>query len=115
MSALSNGNVSLLVNMAKWAGLPWDFIFSAELFRHYKPDPQTYLGAAGLLSLSPRQVMLVAAHNNDLRAAAEQGLATAFVRRPAELGPRRLDDQEPAQEYTVVAADFHELAERLGA
>jgi 2-haloacid dehalogenase len=114
VAAFSNGNVSLLVNMAKQAGLPWDFIFSAELFRHYKPDPQTYRGAAELLNLPPRQVMLVAAHNGDLRAAADQGLATAFVLRPAELGPYRLDDLEPAQEYTVVSADFHELADMLG-
>jgi 2-haloacid dehalogenase len=115
VAAFSNGNVSLLVNMAKQAGLPWDFIFSAELFHHYKPDPQTYRGAADLLSLPPPQVMMIAAHNGDLRAAAGQGLATAFVRRPAELGPFRLDNLEPAQEYTVVAADFHELADMLGA
>ncbi len=69
ISPLSNGNVALLVNMAKHAGLPWDLVLSAEVFKHYKPDPETYLGAAKILSLRPEQVMLVAAHNNDLAAA----------------------------------------------
>ena len=115
VAALSNGNVALLVNMAKRAGLPWDFIASAELFRCYKPDPRTYLGAAGLLGLAPAEVMLVAAHNDDLGAAADLGLATAFVSRPAELGPSRLENLAPARDYSCVAADFHELAGLLGA
>jgi 2-haloacid dehalogenase len=114
IAAFSNGNVALLVNMAKWGGLPWDFVFSAELFRHYKPDPQTYLGAAGLLSLSPAEVMLVAAHNDDLIAADGLGLATAFVPRPGDLGPNHQANQEPARPYSRVAADFGGLASQLG-
>ena len=74
ISPLSNGNVALLTNMAKFAGMPWDLILSAELFEHYKPDPETYLGAAKLLCLQPEQVMMVAAHNNDLKAAQKTGL-----------------------------------------
>lgn len=115
IAAFSNGNVALLVNMAKWGGLPWDFVFSAELFRHYKPDPQTYLGAAGLLSLSPAEVMLVAAHNDDLIAADGLGLATAFVPRPGDLGPNHQANQEPARTYSCVAAGFGDLAALLGA
>jgi 2-haloacid dehalogenase len=112
--AFSNGNVALLVDMAKWGGLPWDFVASAELFRHYKPDPQTYLGAAELLSLAPAEVMLVAAHNDDLTAAAALGLATAFVPRPGDLGPNHEANREPAGPYTCVAADFLDLAGLLG-
>ena len=114
IATFSNGNVSLLVDMARRAGLPWDMIFSAELFQHYKPDPAFYLGAVDLLGLAPPQVMLVAAHNADLSAAAGLGLATAFVPRPAEHGPGQHTDLAPAREYTLVAADFGELAERLG-
>jgi 2-haloacid dehalogenase len=86
IATLSNGNVALLVDMAKHAGLPWDTVLSAELFRHYKPDPRTYLGAAQLLGLQPREVMMVAAHKSDLDAAARCGLRTAFVARPLEHG-----------------------------
>jgi 2-haloacid dehalogenase len=114
IASFSNGNVSLLVNMARRAGLPWDMVFSAELFRHYKPDPGFYLGAVDLLGLEPRQVMLVAAHNADLSAAADLGLATAFVVRPAEHGPVQHTDLAPARDYTLVAADFGELAAALG-
>ena len=115
ISAFSNGNVALLVNMAKWGRLPWDFVFSAELFGHYKPDPQTYLGAAELLSLAPAEVMLVAAHNDDLMAAGDLGLATGFVPRPGDLGPNHQANREPARPYTCVAADFADLADLLGA
>ena len=79
IGTLSNGNVALLVDMAKHGGLPWDCVLSAELFRHYKPDPEAYLGAAALLGLPPREVMLVAAHKNDLRAARKCGFSTAYV------------------------------------
>src|SRR6478672_10499994 len=92
ISPLSNGNVALLTNMAKFAGLPWDLVMSAELFEHYKPDPETYLGAARLLCLKPEQVMMVAAHNSDLGAAQQQGLKTAFVPRPTEYGPLQSRD-----------------------
>jgi len=114
VATFSNGNVALLVDMAKRAGLPWDLILSAELFRRYKPDPQTYLGAAELLSLDPAEVMLVAAHNDDLGAAADLGLATAFVPRPAEGGPRQQDNLAPARDYSCVAADLTDLASQLG-
>jgi 2-haloacid dehalogenase len=114
IASFSNGNVSLLLDMARRASLPWDMIFSAELFRHYKPDPGFYLGAVDLLGLEPRQVMLVAAHNADLPAAAGLGLATAFVPRPAEHGPGQHTDLAPAGNYTLVAADFGELASALG-
>ncbi len=83
---LSNGNMGLLANMAKNAGLPWDLILSAEVFRHYKPDPETYLGVAEIFNLSAEEVMLVAAHKDDLEAAHACGLQTAFIERPLEFG-----------------------------
>jgi 2-haloacid dehalogenase len=114
ISPLSNGNVALLTNMAKFAGLPWDLIMSAELFEHYKPDPETYLGAARLLGLPPEQVMMVAAHNHDLKAAQKLGLKTAFVARPTEYGPLQKYDIEATGDWDIVARDFGGIAERLG-
>jgi 2-haloacid dehalogenase len=115
IGTLSNGNVALLVNMAKHAGLPWDVIFSAESFRAYKPDPRTYDGAAAMLRLAPAEVMLVAAHNNDLAAAQARGLATGFVARPTEYGPAQAADLRPEGDWDVVAEDFLDLADKLGA
>lgn len=115
IATLSNGNVSLLVNMAKNAGLPWDAVISAELFRHYKPDPEAYLGTAALLDLAPAEVMLVAAHKDDLRAAAACGLKTGFVPRPLEKGPTAEPDVKPERDFTVNAKDFIDLARKLGA
>jgi 2-haloacid dehalogenase len=114
IAPLSNGNVALLTYMAKFAGLPWDLVLSAELFEHYKPDPETYLGAARLLGLAPQQVMMVAAHNNDLRAAQELGLKTAFVARPTEYGPLQQRDFEATGDWDIVAEDFGGIAERMG-
>jgi 2-haloacid dehalogenase len=114
ITTLSNGNMSLLTNMAKRAGLPWDCVISAELFRHYKPDPQAYLGCADLLGVAPDQLMLVAAHPSDLRAAREAGLRTAFVFRPAEHGPDRTLRKPPQDEFDVLADDFLDLADQLG-
>ena len=114
ISPLSNGNVALLTNMAKFAGLPWDLIMSAELFAHYKPDPETYLGAARLLCLPPEQVMMVAAHNHDLKAAQKLGLKTAFVARPTEYGPHQKYDFEAKGNWDIVARDFGGIADRLG-
>jgi 2-haloacid dehalogenase len=114
IATLSNGNVALLTNMAKRAGLPWDLILSAELFEHYKPDAETYLGAARLLGLSPEQVMMVAAHNHDLKAAQKLGLKTAFVARPTEYGPLQKYDFEATGEWDIVAKDFGGIADRMG-
>ena len=111
---LSNGNVSLLTNMAKHAGLPWDMVFGSDLFGHYKPDPETYLGVARLLDLEPGRVMMAAAHNGDLAAARTCGLMTAFFPRPAEYGPHQKRDFAAEGDWDVVAADIGDLAGRLG-
>ena len=115
LGTLSNGNVRLLTDLAKSAPLPMDVIFSAELFRHYKPDPEVYLGAATLLDLQPEQVMLVAAHESDLAAAARTGLRSAFVARPLEYGPARANDPRAASAADISVGDLGELADRLGA
>ncbi|PCI79963.1 MAG: haloacid dehalogenase type II [SAR86 cluster bacterium] len=115
ITTLSNGNVSLLTHMAKNGGLPWDAILSAELSGHYKPDPEAYLKAADLLSLKPEQVMMVAAHPGDLRAAARTGLKTAYVIRPLERGPGRPVNRNPDGEFDYTAEDFNDLARQLGA
>ncbi len=114
LSTLSNGNVALLVNMAKHSGLPWDAVLSSELAKHYKPDPEVYLMAADLLGLAPEEVMMVAAHKGDLRAAAALGLKTAYVPRPDEYGPDREIDTTPDPDFDVVATDFNDLADKLG-
>jgi len=111
----SNGNIALMVNMAKRAGLPWDCILGAETARAYKPMPDAYLNSCRQLDLAPSCVMMVAAHNNDLKAAKAQGLRTAFVARPAEHGPGQTTDLAPdAGCVDVPAADFVELAQKLG-
>ena len=115
LATLSNGNLSLLVNMAKHGGLPWDCVLSAELFGHYKPDPEVYLGAARLLDLQPAQVMMVAAHPSDLRAAAASGLRTAYVPRPRERGPGGTMEPSRPGEFDITASDFVDLAGQLGA
>jgi len=115
IAPLSNGNVALLVNMAKRAGLPWDLVLSAELVRHYKPDPETYLSAPGLLGLRPDQVMLVAAHLDDLAAARSVGLRTGYVRRPDEWGPGGTAPEPGADDQLdVVVNSLSELADHLG-
>jgi 2-haloacid dehalogenase len=111
---LSNGNVALLLNMAKHAGIPWDMICAAELFRHYKPDPETYLGAAALLGLAPGEVMMAAAHNGDLRAARACGLRTAFFPRPSEYGPHQRRDFAAEDAWDVVVGDIEGLAHKMG-
>lgn len=112
---LSNGNVALLTNMAKHAGLPWDMVFGSDLFGHYKPDPETYLGVARLLDLEPAQVMMAAAHNGDLGAARKCGLLTAFFPRPTEYGPHQSRDFAADTGWDVVARDIEDLAAQLGA
>ena len=114
IATLSNGNVALLTNMAKHGGLPWDCILSAELFGHYKPDPETYQGAAGLLGLERGEVMMVAAHKRDLDAAARAGLRTAFVQRPMEFGDSADGDLAPEERFDVNAKNFVDLARQLG-
>lgn len=111
---LSNGNIGLLTNMAKRAGLPWDCVLSAEVFRAYKPDPRTYLGVAGVFRVPPAQVMLVAAHQDDLAAARACGLATAYVERPLEFGAARPKDVSPDAANSWHARDFLHLADQLG-
>ena len=112
IAPLSNGNVALLVDLAKRARLPWDLILSAELVRHYKPDPETYLMAPDLLDLHPEQVMMVAAHIDDLHAAQENGLHTACVPRPLEFGLRGKVDP-PDTSVDLVASDFIGLYKEL--
>jgi len=114
LATLSNGNVSLLVDMAKNAGLPWDCVLSSELFAHYKPDPEVYQGAARLLKLEPEELMMVAAHPSDLKAAQRQGLKTAYVPRPLEYGPQSALAPHDGR-FDITASDFLDLARQLGA
>jgi 2-haloacid dehalogenase len=111
---LSNGNVALLTNMAKRASLPWDLILSAELVRHYKPDPETYLMVPNLLDLRPEEVMLIAAHPSDLHNAQKHDLRTAYIPRPLEWSPEG-EAEPPDPSFDLVAEDLIELAEKLGA
>ncbi len=111
---LSNGNIGLLTNMAKHGGLPWDCVLSAEVFRAYKPSPDTYLGVARTFDLAPGQVMLVAAHQDDLAGARACGLQTAYVERPFEFGRGQPKDVSPHVDNTYHARDFLHLAEQLG-
>jgi len=119
IATLSNGNVSLLVEMAKFAGLPWDTVFGSDLFRHFKPDREAYLGAVDLLSMKPSEVMMVAAHPPDLNAAASCGLRTGLVPRPLEGGPGRTpppvtaNAPAPPVAFDVTAKDFIDLAAKL--
>ncbi|RAM38311.1 haloacid dehalogenase type II [Arthrobacter globiformis] len=112
---LSNGNTSLLLDMARNAGLPWDVIIGSDMTRTYKPLPQAYLRTAEFLDLHPGEVMLAAAHNNDLHAAREVGLATAFVARPTEHGPGQVKDLAPEGDWDLAASSVTELADLLGA
>jgi 2-haloacid dehalogenase len=114
IAPLSNGSVALLVNMAKRAGLPWDAILGAEVARAYKPSPEAYLRTVALLGLLPHQVMLVAAHNDDLAAAASHGLRTGFVARPTEYGPGQARDLTATGPWDIVAGSIEEVADALG-
>lgn len=114
IATLSNGNVALMVNLAKHGGLPWDVILGAEVANAYKPDPDAYKRAAALLDLDPGDCLMVAAHNDDLVAAAATGMKTAFVARPDEYGPGQTRDLSADHDFDVVASDFGDLADRLG-
>jgi 2-haloacid dehalogenase len=115
IAPLSNGNIGLLTHMAKRAGLPWDCILSAEVFRAYKPDPATYLGVARVFDLAPEQVMLCAAHHDDLAAARACGLRTAYIERPLEFGAGHIKDVSPQPGNELHARDIAHLADLLGA
>ncbi len=115
ITTLSNGNISLLTNMAKHAGLPWDCILSAENVQHYKPDREVYLLVPGLFDLKPEEVMMVAAHDRDLQSAQKYGLRTAFVHRPLEHAPGKAATIPPVGRYDFVAKDFLDLAAQMGA
>ncbi|MGZ5186795.1 MAG: haloacid dehalogenase type II [Caldimonas sp.] len=115
IATLSNGNVSLLVAMARHAGLPWDCVLSAELVKKYKPDPAVYRMAAELLGFDLDRVLMVAAHADDLDAAARVGLRTAYVARPLEHGPNAAFAPPGAGRFDLAASDFVDLAQRLGA
>ena len=114
VAPLSNGNIALLANMAKRAGLPWDCILGAEVVRAYKPQPIAYLGTAEVLGLRPEACLMVAAHNDDLAAARATGLRTAFVRRPTEHGPAQTTDLAADGPWDIVVEDFIGLADALG-
>ena len=114
LCTLSNGNIGLLTHMAKRAGLPWDCILSAEVFRAYKPDPATYLGVAKVFDATPEQVMLCAAHHDDLAAARACGLQTAYIERPLEFGAAQVKDVSPKAGNNFHARDMLQLAELLG-
>jgi len=115
IAPLPNGNVSLLADMGKNAGLPWDLILGAEVARHYKPDREAYLTACELLSLKPEEVMMTAAHRSDLQAARGNGLRTGFIHRPNEYGPTRQADSAKPGDFDVVCSDMLDLASKMGA
>ena len=112
--SLSNGNIGLLTNMAKRAGLPWDCVLSAEVFRAYKPDPAAYLGVAQVFDLQPHQVMLCAAHHDDLVGARACGLRTAYIERPLEFGDLHPKDVSPQLGNDLHVRDINALADLLG-
>lgn len=113
VAPLSNGNLSLLTDMARHARLPWDCVLSTELVRHYKPDPETYLMAADFFAVEPADLLMVAAHESDLQAAGALGLRTAYVHRPLEFGPDAVPAMPPAGCFDYRASDFIELATLL--
>jgi len=115
IAPLSNGNIVLMLDMAKRAGIPWDAILGAEVVQAYKPMPEAYLRTADVLGLRPDQMCLVAAHNSDLAAARQCGYKTAFVARPTEHGPGQTTDLKAEADWDVVARDFNDLADKVGA
>jgi 2-haloacid dehalogenase len=113
IAPLSNGNIILMLDMAKRSGIPWDTILGAEVVQAYKPMPQAYLRTADVLAMKPDEICLVAAHNGDLAAARACGLRTAFVPRPTEHGAEQTTDLHADRNWDLVAGNFIELAERL--
>jgi 2-haloacid dehalogenase len=114
IAPLSNGNIRLMLDMAKRAGLPWDAILGAEVAQAYKPTPEAYLRTAETLMLKPKHVCLVAAHNDDLAGARRCGLRTAFIPRPTEHGPSQTTNLRPEGDWDVVARDLQDLAGQFG-
>lgn len=114
IAPLSNNNISAMIDVEKHFGVPWDCILGAELVRRYKPDPQVYQSAADILDLKPADVMMVAAHLDDLRGAKTVGLRTAFVTRPLEFGPSGKPDLKADSSVDLTAKDFNDLAGQLG-
>ncbi len=112
--SLSNGNLGLLTDLAKNGSLTWDCLLSAEVFRAYQPDPATYLGVASVFDVKPEEVMLVAAHHDDLAAARQCGLRTAYIERPLEFGVSRPKDVSPQADNDMHARDLIDLANQLG-
>ena len=115
IATLSNGNISLLTNMAKHSGLPWDVILSSELAKHYKNDSEVYLKALSLLDLEPSELMMCAAHQDDLIAAKALGFKTAYISRPLEFGPDESNDATDDMPFDIIANDILDLALQLGA
>lgn len=113
IAPLSNGNIILMTDISKRAGIPWDAILGAEVVQAYKPTPEAYLRTVDLLMMRPEQICLVAAHNSDLAAARTCGLRTGFIPRPFEHGPGQKTDLHPAQDWDVIASDFVALADEL--
>ncbi|MBT5913712.1 haloacid dehalogenase type II [Rhodospirillaceae bacterium] len=114
IGTMSNGNVALMVNMAKNGGLPWDVILGAEPAQAYKPEPKTYLTGVDWLNLKPSEVLMCAAHNADLVAAGAQGLKTAFIARPTEYGPNQKHDFEAEHDFDYISENILDLADKLG-
>jgi 2-haloacid dehalogenase len=117
IAPLSNGNIALMTNLAKFGGLPWDAILGAELCRHYKPDDEVYVSAYYYLDLKPEEVMMCAAHASDLQAARRNGLRTGFIYRPDEYGhgPVGVPDKAKPGDFDVVSASMIDLAQQMGA
>ena len=120
LATQSNGNIALMVNMAKYSNLSWDVILGAEVLGHYKPEPQAYIKACKALNLKPSECLMVAAHDDDLKAASLQGMKTAYVHRPFEYGKDKLFDIAKVNDYKgdrnwdVISKDFNDLAYQLG-
>ena len=115
IAPLSNGNIALMTDMAKRSGLPWDAILGAELVRHYKPDREVYLSVPGFLGVKPEEIMMVAAHSADLKAAADCGLHTGYIYRPNELGTGGKTEKINPGEFDIVSIDMNDLAKQMGA
>ena len=109
LAPCSNGSIALMTRLARYGGLPWDCILGADIARDYKPRPAVYLASCAALRLEPNEVMMVAAHNDDLHAARGCGLRTAFVLRPNEHGDDQETDLEPTGDWDVICGDFNAL------